>query len=113
MARLRDMLLIKMYCPIFILCYNLGMIEHLRTGSIVKVIPTGCKESYYIVRVTETTAILPRKALWGFTKHIVWVNFWNLPLVAILRQIGLVLSWKLQVLLRFYLTNEYRQSKAC
>lgn len=29
------------------------MIEHLRTGSIVKVIPTGCKESYYIVRVTE------------------------------------------------------------
>lgn len=29
------------------------MIEHLRTGSIVKVIPTDCKDSYYIVRVTE------------------------------------------------------------
>ncbi len=29
------------------------MIEHLRTGSIVKVTPTGSKESYYIVRVTE------------------------------------------------------------
>ena len=53
MARLRDILLIKMYCAIFILCYNLGMIEHLRTGSIVKVIPTDCKDSYYIVRVTE------------------------------------------------------------
>tara|TARA_R100000388_G_scaffold93272_2_gene77615 strand:- start:1945 stop:2283 length:339 start_codon:yes stop_codon:yes gene_type:complete len=53
MARLRSMLPIKMYCSIFILCYNLGMIEHLRNGSIVKVTPTDCRTSYYIVRVTE------------------------------------------------------------
>jgi len=53
MARLRDILLIKIYCAISILWYNLDMIEHLRTGSIVKVTPTGSKESYYIVRVTE------------------------------------------------------------
>ena len=29
------------------------MIEHLRNGSIVKVTPTDCRTSYYIVRVTE------------------------------------------------------------
>ena len=53
MARLRDILLIKIYCAISILWYNLDMIEHLRNGSIVKVTPTGSKESYFIVRVTE------------------------------------------------------------
>tara|TARA_R100000734_G_scaffold5183_1_gene4509 strand:- start:56 stop:391 length:336 start_codon:yes stop_codon:yes gene_type:complete len=53
MARLRDMLSIKIYCAIYILWYNLDMIEHLRNGSIVKVTPTDSKESYFIVRVTE------------------------------------------------------------
>ncbi len=68
MARLRDMLLIKMYCPIFILYYNLGMIEHLRTGSIVKVTPTDCKESYYIVRVTEVFDQHDAKGIMGVYK---------------------------------------------
>ena len=75
MARLRDMLPIKMYCPISILWYNLDMIEHLRTGSIVKVTPTGSKESYFIVRVSEIFDQHDVKCISGIYKTFAFGKF--------------------------------------